>query len=65
MSSDFEDEDSPKLFSDDELPKREPPPKAPPEGKTLICRPYITLKNGKRLHASAYGKQAFCFYVDA
>jgi hypothetical protein len=36
-----------------------------PSGKVLICRPFITLKSGKRIYASAYGKEAFCFYVDA
>ncbi len=35
-----------------------------PLGKVLICRPFITVK-GKRIFASAYGKEAFCFYVDA
>jgi hypothetical protein len=32
-------------------------------GYVLICRPYITLRNGKRLYASECGKQAFCFWV--
>jgi hypothetical protein len=27
----------------------------------LICRPYITLKNGRRLYAAHYGKSAFCW----
>ena len=36
----------------------------PPPGKVLICRRFITVK-GKRIYASAYGKEAFCFYVDA
>lgn len=27
----------------------------------LICRPFITLKSGKRIYAAAYGKKAFCF----
>lgn len=31
---------------------------------TLICRPFITLRNGKILYASAVGKRAFCFEVD-
>lgn len=35
-----------------------------PEGKVLICRPWITVK-GKRIYASTYGREAFCFYVDA
>lgn len=30
----------------------------------VICRPWITLKNGKRLYASSVGKKAFCFDVD-
>ena len=32
-------------------------------GYVLICRPFITLKNGKRIFAHEYGKQAFCFWV--
>lgn len=31
---------------------------------TLICRPFITLRNGKRLFAHEVGKTAFCFEVD-
>lgn len=31
------------------------------ENKSLIFRPYITLKNGTRLYAKQYGKKAFCF----
>jgi len=27
----------------------------------IICRPYVTLKNGRKLYASEYGLQAFCF----
>ena len=38
--------------------------KEPPPGKKLICRAYITLRNGKRLYANSCGKKAFCFYVD-
>ena len=59
MSKHFDDTNDPILFSDKDLPK------SPPEGKKEICRPYITLKNGKRLYAAAYGKKAFCFYVNA
>ena len=33
------------------------------DGYAWICRPFITLKNGKRIFASQYGKQAFCFWV--
>jgi len=44
--------------------KGKKPPKMPPQGKRMICRPWVTLKNGKRLYASAYGKEAFCFYVN-
>ena len=62
MSKYFDDTGDPILFSEADLPKISKPP---PEGKTEICRPYITLKNGKRLYAAAYGKKAFCFYVDA
>lgn len=29
-----------------------------------ICRPRITLRNGKRLCAYEVGKKAFCFEVD-
>lgn len=29
-----------------------------------ICRPWITLRNGKRLYASAVGKRAFCWDVE-
>lgn len=36
----------------------------PPPGKKLICRPYITRKDGQRIYASSLGKKAFCFYVD-
>ena len=39
--------------------------KETPPGKVLICRKSITLKNGKKIHAAAYGKEAFCFFVDA
>ncbi len=31
---------------------------------TKICRKWITLRNGKRIFAKDYGKDAFCFYVD-
>jgi len=31
---------------------------------TMICRPFITLKNGRRLFAHEVGKTAFCFEVD-
>ncbi|MEM1132650.1 MAG: hypothetical protein AAGH53_06925 [Pseudomonadota bacterium] len=36
-----------------------------PPGKRIIFRPWITLKNGKRLYASAVGKRAFPILVDA
>lgn len=29
----------------------------------IICRPYITLRNGKRLYAHQKGLDAFCFEV--
>lgn len=29
-----------------------------------ICRPFITLRNGRRLYAHQVGKTAFCFEVD-
>lgn len=29
----------------------------------MICTPYITLRNGKRLYAHEKGKEAFCFEV--
>ncbi|BCG27933.1 hypothetical protein TUM18999_61240 [Pseudomonas tohonis] len=31
---------------------------------TMICRPFITLKNGRRLFAHEVGKTAFCFEVE-
>lgn len=31
---------------------------------TLICRPFITLRNGRRLFAHEVGKTAFCFEVN-
>lgn len=31
---------------------------------TMICRPFITLRNGRRLFAHEVGKTAFCFEVD-
>lgn len=40
------------------------PPITPPKGKRLICRPWVTLKNGKKIYAKAHGKEAFCFYVN-
>ncbi|WP_164493559.1 hypothetical protein [Tyzzerella sp. An114] len=27
----------------------------------LVFTPYITLKNGRRIYASQYGKKVFCF----
>lgn len=30
----------------------------------MICRPFITLRNGRRLFAHEVGKTAFCFEVD-
>lgn len=32
-------------------------------GYRLVFRPYITLKNGKRLYARHYGRVAWAFYV--
>lgn len=34
-------------------------------GYVWICRPYITLKTGRRLYACEVGKRAFCFWVKA
>lgn len=34
-----------------------------PEGYQLVFRPWITLKNGKRLFASQFGKRAFPLVV--
>lgn len=34
-------------------------------GYVWICRPYITLKNGRVLWAHTVGKRAFCFWVKA
>lgn len=36
-----------------------------PPGKKLIFRPWITLKNGKKLYASQFGKRVFPILVDA
>jgi hypothetical protein len=33
------------------------------EGKRLIFRPWITV-NGKRIHASQYGKRVFPIWID-
>jgi hypothetical protein len=33
------------------------------EGYTMICRPFITTKSGKRIFAWEKGKKAFCFEV--
>jgi hypothetical protein len=35
-----------------------------PIGKKLVCRPWITGKDGKRIYAKWHGKRAFCFLVD-
>lgn len=32
--------------------------------KITICRPYITLRNSKRLYAHQKGLRAFCFEVE-
>lgn len=37
--------------------------KLPDEDYVIICRPYITLRNGVRLYAKSVGKKAFCFSV--
>ncbi len=34
-----------------------------PEGCTVIYTPYITLKNGKRLYASNYGRKSWRIVV--
>lgn len=34
-----------------------------PEGYTVVFRPWITLKNGKKLYASQVGKRAFPLVV--
>lgn len=53
--------DKTKLFSDSELPEQRKPP--PPGKTTWICRPFITLRNGRKLFAWEVGKKAFCFYI--
>lgn len=65
MGKKTDDEEPQKsLFRADAIPQVTPPPRRePPPGKTLICRPYITLKNGTVLYAAQCGKKAFCFYV--
>lgn len=35
----------------------------PRDGYVWVCRPWITLRNGKRLYASSVGKRAFCFWA--
>lgn len=35
----------------------------PPDEYEIICRPYITLKNGVRIYAAQKGLKAFCFPV--
>jgi len=35
----------------------------PKDGKKLIYRAFITLKNGKKLYASSVGKKAFPIWV--
>lgn len=34
-----------------------------PEGYVVVYRPYITLRNGRRLYASAYGRTAWRLVV--
>jgi hypothetical protein len=34
-----------------------------PEGFTVIYRPWITLRNGKKLYAVAYGRKAWRLIV--
>jgi hypothetical protein len=34
-----------------------------PEGYTVIYRPYITLRNGRRLYAASYGLKAWRLVV--
>lgn len=36
----------------------------PPPGKKWVFVKWITTKNGKRIHASWYGKKAFPILVD-
>lgn len=33
------------------------------DGYVWVCRPYITLRNGRRIYAHWYGKRAFCFWA--
>ena len=35
------------------------------DGYILIFRPFITLRNGRRLYAYEVGKRAFAFWVPA
>jgi hypothetical protein len=51
-----------------QLPKREVKhllEKKTKAGYVWICRPYITLKNGRVLWAKTVGKKAFCFWAKA
>lgn len=34
------------------------------DGKVPVFSKYRTLKDGRRIYASAYGLEAFCFWVD-
>lgn len=34
-----------------------------PEGYTVVYTPYITLRNGKRLYASTYGRKVWRLLV--
>lgn len=36
----------------------------PPQGKRLVCRPWITKPDGTRIYARSFGKRAFCFWID-
>jgi hypothetical protein len=45
------------------MPKKADKP-ATSEGRQLICRPFIRLKDGRIIWAKDYGRKAFCFYVD-
>lgn len=35
--------------------------RAPRRGEKMVCRPYVTLRNGKTVPATKYGPRAFCF----
>lgn len=54
-------DDHPTAANDDRVDDKD----SSSEEMVVICRPYITLRNGKRLYAAQKGLKAFCFEVPA